>query len=101
MTKLSVKTTKVFDPVEFLEIQGLGKSEKENLRKKLGANITEYILIRLLEELPDTVDEKLKDNKVRSIEELEDILKSYIPNPDTKIKQYLEEFKKQYQHDRK
>lgn len=101
MKKPLIKAANKFDPIEFLEISGLGVSERESLRKKLEANISEYLLIRLLEELPDTVDEKLKDNKVRSIEELENILKSHIPNFDKKIKQHLEEFKKQYQHERK
>ena len=101
MKKPFVKTVNKFDPIEFLGISRLGVNEKESLRKKLKANISEYILIHLLEELPDSVDEKLKENKVNSIEQLENILKSYIPNLDTKIKQYLEEFKKQYRHERK
>lgn len=94
------KTIQKFDPIEFLEISGLGDTEKKSLRKKLESNISEYLLIRLLEELPNTVDEKLKDNQVKSMEELENMLRSYIPNFDSKIKQYLEEFKKQYQHER-
>ena len=96
-----MKTTKLFNPLEFLGIQGLGKAEREDLRRKLEANISEYILIRLLEELPDSVDEKLKNSKVSSINELENILMSHIPNLDTKIKQFLEEFRKQYKHERK
>ena len=101
MKKPFVKTINKFDPIVLLGISGLVVNEKESLRKKLEANISEYILIHLLEELPDSVDEKLKENKVNSIEQLENILECYIPNFDIKIKQYLEEFKKHYQYERK
>ena len=88
-----------FDPVEFLGIKGLGKSEQEDLRKKLEVNISEYILIRLLEGLPDKVDKQLK-KEIENIDELEKMLKSHIPDLENKVEQYLQEFKNQYQNER-
>jgi hypothetical protein len=94
--KFTQTTAQKFDPIDFLGIRGLGEREQEDLRKKLEVNIAEYILICLLDELPDTVDEKLKEDKVRNIDELEKLLSSNIPDFDRKVGKYLQEFKKQY-----
>jgi len=92
------KTTQRFDPIEFLEIIGLNETQKVVLRKKLEINISEYILLRLLDELPKKVDQKLKSNKVTNIEDLEKLFKSHIPNFYTKTSELLKEFKKQYKY---
>lgn len=93
------KKTKAFDPIKYLDISGVSQQEEDYLRKKLNKNISEYVLIRLLEESPDEIDEKLK-NEITDLPELVTIFKSYFPDFEVKIEAFLKEFKKQYQNER-
>jgi hypothetical protein len=88
-----------FDPIEFLEIRGLDEKQESELRKKLEINISEYLLLKLLDELPETVDKELKETKISDISILVKLLKSHIPNLKQKINEFLLEFKKQYKHE--
>ena len=97
--KQHIKPSKLFDPIKYLGITCLGQFEINSLRKKLNKNISEYILIRLLEELPDKVDEQLKKKEVEKIDELEELLKASIPDFDKKVQQYFQEFKNQYKNE--
>lgn len=97
--KQHINPSKSFDPIKLLGISGLGQFETDSLRKKLNKNISDYILIRLLEELPDKVDEQLKKKEIESVDELEEMLKTHIPDFNKKVQQYLQEFKSEYKNE--
>jgi hypothetical protein len=92
-------TAQKLDPIEFLEIRGLDEAQENRLRNKLETNISEYLLLKLLDELPENVDQELKEAKISDINFLEKLLRSYIPNLEQKISEFLLEFKKQYKHE--
>ena len=98
MTK-PLKTTKQFDPIEFLGITGLNDFGKSKLRKKLETNMAEYILLRILDTLPDSIDKKFKETEILNVEDLEKLLKSHIPNLKSVVNGYLLEFKRHYKHE--
>ena len=92
-------TARRFDPIEFLEIRGLDKTQESELREKLEINISEYLLLRLLDELPENIDKELKETEISNVSSLEKLLRSHIPNLEEKINGLLVEFKKQYKHE--
>jgi len=82
-----------FDPLLFLGITNIKPEEKDALSQKLLSNISEYIFIRIAELLEE---EDLKN--IDNPDQLFSVAKSKIPNLDTKIKQFLEDFKNDYQN---
>lgn len=96
MSKLNQSITK-FGLIEFLNPQQLDDKTKQKLRPKLSENISEYLLIRLFDLLPEGTDEKIKFNKIKSVEELEAIIKKYIPDFKKQLNKFLLEFKNEYQ----
>lgn len=99
MTKVPTQSIFKFDILDYLDIPESARINSNNLKEKLENNISEYILIRLLDELPDAVDERLETKGIKSIGELEEMLRSYIPDFDEKVRLYLKDFKEQYQND--
>lgn len=89
-----------FNPIQFLGISGLDKNEEEILAKRLEEVISEYILIKFLQELPTSVDDDFKNGRVRTLEDLKHMLESYFPDLDGKISKYLVEFKEKYNNDK-
>lgn len=96
MTKSNQLISK-FDPIEFLNLKQLDDKTKQKLRPKLSENIGEYLLIRLLNLLPEDTDEKMKFNKIKSVKELEVIIKKYIPDFKKQLNKFLLDFKREYQ----
>lgn len=96
MSKLHQSISK-FDPIEFLELQHLDDETKQKLRPRLSKNIGEYLLIRLLDLLPEDADKKIKFDKIKSVEKLEAIIKKYIPDFKKQLNKFLLDFKKEYQ----
>lgn len=89
-----------FNPIQYLGISGLDKNEEEILAKRLEEVISEYLVIKLLQELPTSVDDDLKNGKVQTIEDLRHMLELYFPDLDEKISEYLIEFKQKYNNDK-
>lgn len=86
-----------FDPIKFLELEHLEEKVKITLKPKLEKNISEYLLIRLLDYLPEKADKEVDFRKITTVEELTTILKKYLPNLEEKIKLILNDFKREYQ----
>ena len=62
-----------FDPIKFLELEYLEEKVKITLKPKLEKNISEYLLIRLLDLLPEKVDKEIDFHKITTVEELQKI----------------------------
>jgi putative heme iron utilization protein len=92
-------TAQNFDTVKFLEIRGLDETQESELRKRLETNMSEYVLLKLLDELPKTIDKKLEETKISDVDSLDKFLRSYVPNLKEKINEFLLEFKKQYKYE--
>lgn len=80
-----------FDPLLFLGITNLKDEEKNIVSQKILVNISNYIFVRMGELLEED-DLKNIDNP----DELFDVAKSKIPDLPSKIKLFLEDFKKDY-----
>ena len=80
-----------FDPLLFLGITNLKDQEKKDVSQKLLDKISQYLVIRITELLPE--DEfKHIDNP----QKLFFVAKDRIPDIDTKVKLFLEDFKKEF-----
>lgn len=97
MITVSKFTLSQFDPITFLGLDHLETSRKKVLKPRLLNNISEYLLIRLLDFLPEDADEKIKFTKIKSVEELQSILEKYIPDFKKQLNKFLLEFKEKYQ----
>jgi hypothetical protein len=80
-----------FDPLVFLGIKDLKGEEKLEVSKKMRDKISQYILVRTVADLDVSYLKKIKDPKV-----LFKLAGNKIPNFNTKVKQYLEDFKKEF-----
>lgn len=84
-----------FDPLIFLEIK-VSEQHKKRLSGQLLDKLSEYLMIRIIELLPeDEVD------KVNSPEQLFTLAKRKIPDIEEKTKLFLEDFKIKYQEGKK
>lgn len=82
-----------FDPILFLDLNTLKTEDKKRIRNNLNQKISEFILIKIIAELPEN---KIKDEDNPA--HLFALAKRTIPNLDSFIKKKLEEFKKIYQY---
>jgi len=80
-----------FDPLVFLGIKDLKGKEKQEVSEKLLNKISQYLTIRTIEELDVSQLKRTKNPEV-----LFSIAKSKIPNFNTKVGQYLEDFKTEF-----
>ena len=80
-----------FDPLVYLGIKDLKGKEKKEVSKKLIDKLSQYFLIRMVEELNDVQLKGIKDP-----EKLILVAKSKIPDFDAKVRQYLEDFKTEF-----
>lgn len=80
-----------FDPLLFLEITNLKGQEKNIVSQKLLDNISQYIVIRVTEILPE---EELKH--IDGPQKLFSVAKNKIPDLGSKVKQFLDDFKKEF-----
>lgn len=96
----SSKVVNTFDPIVFLDLDNSIFNDNPQLKDKLESNIYEYLLIKLLQELPDSVDPLLENGLVANEEELESVLKFYIPDLKEKTLKYLNNFKEDYDNAR-
>ncbi len=79
-----------FDPLLYLEINN-NPEKKEKLSRELLDQISDYILVRTIEMFPE---ERLLE--IGSAQELFTLAKKYIPDYESKIKAFLEDFKKEF-----
>lgn len=80
-----------FDPLIFLGIKKLKEEHKTILSKQLLNKIAQYILIRIVEILP-TADLK----EINNPEKIFSLAKDKIPDFNSKVKLFLEDFKKEF-----
>ena len=80
-----------FDPLQYLNIQ-VSESDRIFLTDAIMDQVSRYVIIRTLTLLPEA--------DYHSLEELFDQAQQQIPNFDNLIKIFLEDFKKDYQHQR-
>lgn len=80
-----------FDPLLFLGITNVKNKEKNDVSKKLLNKISQYLVIRITELLPE---DELKH--IEYPQELFSVAKNRIPDLDNKVKQFLEDFKKEF-----
>jgi hypothetical protein len=83
--------TSSFDPLDFLDIRDLRGEGKKEVSNRLRDKISQYILIRIVEDLGPSQLKKIKDPK-----ELFSFLSSKIPGFNTKVNKYLQDFKKEF-----
>jgi hypothetical protein len=80
-----------FDPLVFLGINDLKGKGKAEVSDKLRDKISQYILIRIVNDLGHSRLKKIKDPK-----ELFSFLSRKIPGFNTKVNKYLKDFKKEF-----
>lgn len=80
-----------FDPLLFLGITNLKDHEKNDISQKLLDKISQYLLIRVCELLPD---EEIK--RLNNPSDIFTLAKVKIPDIDTKVKLFLGDFKKEF-----
>ncbi|MBM3209625.1 hypothetical protein FJZ40_05070 [Candidatus Shapirobacteria bacterium] len=81
-----------FDPIKFLGLENLTRKDKEALTPKLIAKISEYLVIRTVEILPEKI--------LRGDLTPETLLKKAqgeIPDYDKRLRSFLEDFKTEFQ----
>jgi hypothetical protein len=80
-----------FDPLLFLGITNLKPEEKNIVSQKLLDRISQYLVIRITEQLP-------KDDLIGidGPQELFAVAKNKIPDLNNKVKLFLEDFKKEF-----
>jgi len=88
-----------FDPIIFLGINGISEESKIVLRENLISQISEYILISILDTLPDSIDKELEDNPIRDISDLEKFLSLSVPRYKELVNKFLNEFKDNFNND--
>lgn len=88
---LAVKHLAGFDPLLFLGITNLKDNEKNDVSQKLLDKISQYLAIRISEILPAEDIKKLK-----TPEDIFSLAKDKIPDINTKIQLFLEDFKKEF-----
>lgn len=80
-----------FDPLLFLRITNLNSEEKNKVSQKLLERISQYLVIR--------ITEMLTEDELRHIDgpqELFEVAKNKIPDIDSKVRQFLEDFKQEF-----
>lgn len=82
---------KGFDPTKYLNLH-LNPDFKDVVSQKILDLLSQYFIIRILELIPD---KKLSD--IKTTDNLFKVAQEEIPNYNSKIKEILEEFKKEYQ----
>lgn len=80
-----------FDPLKFLNITNLKDEEEKIVSKKLLSKISQYLLIRIVELLSE---EEIK--QFNNPEDIFSMAKDKIPDINTKVKLFLEDFKKEF-----
>lgn len=80
-----------FDPLLFLGISNLKGREKTDVSQKLLDKISQYLVIRISELLPD---EEIK--RFNNPEDLFIIVKNRIPDINARVKIFLEDFKTEF-----
>jgi|WetSurMetagenome_2_1015567.scaffolds.fasta_scaffold577513_2 hypothetical protein len=80
-----------FDPLVFLGIKDLRGEGKKEVSDRLRDKISQYILIRIVEDLNPSQLKKIKDPKA-----LFSYVSDKIPGFNTKVKQYLQDFKTEF-----
>ena len=86
-----MNTLQGFDPLLFLGINNLRNREKSDVSEKLLDKISQYLVIRISDLLPAENIRKLK-----TPEDLFFMARNNIPDIDTKVKLFLEDFKKEF-----
>ena len=86
-----------FDPLLFLGITNLKDKEKNIVSQKILDRISQYITIRIVELLPEE-DLKSIDGDPQK---LFSVAKNKIPDLDSKVKLFLEDFKKEFNNNLK
>ena len=79
-----------FDPLVFLGIKNLKDEEKSAVSKKLLDKISQYLLIRVSELLPE---DDMKD--IEDPDKLFSLAQTKITDLNNKVKVFLEDFKKE------
>jgi len=87
-----MKQLKGFDPLLFLEIKNVDPKDRNKLSFELMSQISEFLAIKTLQLIPGE-----KAEEFNSLEELFKYAQENILNFDLKVKQFLDEFKKEYQ----
>lgn len=85
-----------FDPLLFLGIANLKGQEKNIVSQKLLERISQYLVIRICELLPEDNLREIDDPQ-----ELFAVAKEKIPDLDKKVKIFLEDFKKEFNNNLK
>ena|SRR3989344_3299909 len=80
-----------FDPLLFLGINNLKNQEKKDVSQKLLDKISQYLVIRISELFPD---EELK--RLNNPEDLFSIAREKIPDINTKVQLFLNDFKREF-----
>lgn len=80
-----------FDPLLFLGITDVKPEEKTDVSQKLLDRISQYLVIRICELLPE---DDLKN--IDTPQQLFSIAKNKVPNLDNKVNIFLEDFKKEF-----
>lgn len=80
-----------FDPLLFLGINNLKENEKDIVSQKLLDKISQYLIIRISEFL--TVEDI---NKLNNPEDMFSMAREKIPDINTKVKLFLEDFNKEF-----
>lgn len=86
-----MKQLQGFDPLLFLGITNLKDEEKDVVFQKILDRISQYLAIRIIELLPE--------RDVRDVDDPENffsVAKEKIPDLDSKVKVFLEDFKKEF-----
>lgn len=88
-----------FDPVSFLGIDTalMTPEETSNLSSTLNSKISEYVLLKLSDNLSDEQFQKIVDTT--DPEEMMKLLGEAVPDLETRIKTELENFKNEYKGD--
>lgn len=85
-----------FDPLLFLGITNLKPEEKDMVSKKLLDRISQYLVIRIVELLPEAELKHIDDPQ-----KLFSVAKEKIPDLDKKVKVFLADFKKEFNNNLK
>lgn len=80
-----------FDPLTFLELTNIKIEDKEYLSRQIWNQLSEYLVIRIIELLPSDQLENIETPK-----ELFSIAEKTIPNFKDKIKTCLEDWRNQF-----
>lgn len=88
----------VFDPIEFLGLVDLPAAEKDEIRKVVTQDMGKYLVMRVLDKLPDDLFDKVEAliKTLKTPQEAYELIYSLDPEFETNKIKYLVDYKKEF-----